>query len=79
MSALRERTQEINAEYWAARETQSERVAVAQLTIALARAEGATTMTVRRLAEAMTGLVFMDTASNLPVAQRILAALETPR
>lgn len=36
---LRSRTQEINAEYWSARESLTERVAVAQLCLALARAE----------------------------------------
>lgn len=41
MSDLRTRTQEINAEYWATRETQTERVAIAQLCLALARAEAA--------------------------------------
>lgn len=38
---LRERTQEINAEYWAARDLLTERIAVAQLCLALARAEAA--------------------------------------
>lgn len=40
MSALQKRTQEITAEYWAAREATTERLAVAQLALALARAEG---------------------------------------
>jgi len=39
MSALRERVQEVTAEYWQVRETETERVAVAQLILALARAE----------------------------------------
>lgn len=39
MSDLRERNVEINADYWIVRESQSERVAVAQLTLALAREE----------------------------------------
>jgi hypothetical protein len=39
MSTLHRRTQEINVEYWEVREEQSERVAVAQLTLAFARAE----------------------------------------
>lgn len=39
MSDLRERVQQITAEYWEVREEQSERVAVAQMALALARAE----------------------------------------
>jgi hypothetical protein len=39
MSELRKRVQEITAEYWAVRETQSEHVAVAQLILAFARLE----------------------------------------
>jgi len=39
MSALRARAQEVTAEYWEVRESQSERVAVAQLILALARVE----------------------------------------
>jgi hypothetical protein len=40
-STLRERAIEITQEYWATRERLSERVAVAQLILALARAEDA--------------------------------------
>jgi hypothetical protein len=37
VSALRERTQELTAEYWQTRETLPERVCVAQLILAFAR------------------------------------------
>jgi hypothetical protein len=40
-TTLRERAQEITAEYWSVRDEQSERVAVAQLILALAHAEAA--------------------------------------
>ena len=36
---FRERVQEVTAEYWATREEQTERVAVAQLILALVRTE----------------------------------------
>jgi hypothetical protein len=55
MSALHRRTQEINQEYWAVRETQTEDVAIAQLCFALARAELAplSSLDVERLARAV--------------------------
>jgi hypothetical protein len=60
MSALRTRTQEISAEYWDVRKEQSERVAVAQLTLALAAREQGVAEAIAaeraRIAEAVRGL-----------------------
>jgi hypothetical protein len=53
IAELRPRTQEISAEYWNARDSQSERVAVAQLCLALARAEIASAVLVRERDDAL--------------------------